>query len=135
MRLLRTFSILLFLVAIGCGDGRVRLPTAAVSGSVTYQGKPLPGGRLLFQHPSGQAAAADIAADGSFKLLAFQGTNRVAVFCFRCLSDPSGPIYGVPPREPVKSLIPDRYADAANSGVSFDVKSGDENQAQFTLTD
>jgi hypothetical protein len=135
MRLLRWCWILIFLVAIGCGDGRVRLPTGTVSGVVTYQGSPLTGGRVLFAHSTGQAAGADIASDGSFKLLAFQGNNRVAIFCFQSINDPSGKIYGIPPREPVKSLIPDRYTEPANSGLTFDVKSGEDNRAQFTLQD
>lgn len=131
MTILRRCWLLMLLVAIGCGDGRVRLPTAGVSGTVTYQGKPLSGGRVLFYHPSGQAAAADIAADGSFKFLAFQGKNQVAVYCYQC----EGSIVGVPPRKPVKSLIPSRYTEVASSGLTFDVKPGDDNAAQFTLKD
>ena len=72
---------LILAVVIGCGDGRVKLPTAPVAGSVSYQGKPLTKGRIIFFHPSGQAAAADLAADGTFKLAAFQGKNQVAIEC------------------------------------------------------
>jgi hypothetical protein len=131
MTSLKHWWLLVLVVAIGCGDGRVKLPTASVSGTVTYRGKPLPGGRVLFQHSTGQAAAVDIAKDGSFKLLAFQGPNQVAVFCYEC----EGSIVGVPPRKPVKDLIPSRYNDAANSGLTFDVQSGEDNLAQFTLKD
>jgi hypothetical protein len=131
MTILRRSWILILLAAVGCGDGRVKLPTSPVSGTVTYQGKPLPGGRVLFQHSSGQAAAIDIAADGSFKLPAFQGKNQVAVYCYQC----EGTIVGVPPRKPVKNLIPSRYNEVANSGLTLDVKSGEDNRAQFTLKD
>jgi hypothetical protein len=134
MSIVRLCWFLMFLVVMGCGDGRVRLPTAAVSGTVTYQGKPLAGGRILFQHPSGQAAAVDIAADGSFKLLAFQGRNQVSVCCYQC-DDAPGVILGVPPNKPVKSLIPARYTEAANSGLTLDVKPGEDNEAEFTLKD
>jgi hypothetical protein len=128
---LKHWWLLVLVVAVGCGDGRVKLPTASVSGTVAYQGKPLPGGRILFQHSTGQAAAADLATDGSFKLLAFQGKNQVAVYCYQC----EGLIVGVPPRKPVKNLIPSRYNEPANSGLTFDVKPGEDNKAQFTLKD
>jgi hypothetical protein len=129
---LRLCFPLLLMVLVGCGDGRVRLPTAPVAGTVTYQGKPLGVGRVLFVHPSGQPAGADIAADGTFKLVAFQGRNQVAIQCFVKPGTTSDTNIGLGPGE---SLIPIRYSEVKTSGLTFDVKPEEANQAQFTLKD
>jgi hypothetical protein len=133
MGILRFIAVMLIVAATGCGDGKVKLPTATVEGTVTYRGKPLGTGKILFFHESGQAGATDIAADGTFKLIAFQGKNEVAVECF----DPEKPnpnSAGRPSKSPGKSLIPRHYAEAGTSGLTLDVKPG-ENKATFPLKD
>ena len=128
----RFLPLMLMVVVIGCGDGRVKLPTAPVAGTVTYQGKPLGTGRIVFFHPSGQATAADLAADGTFKLAAFQGKDHVAVECF----EPEQPSPTPKGRLLIrKSLIPERYTDFSTSGLTFEVKPGENNKAEFTLKD
>jgi hypothetical protein len=133
MSMLRCFLPLASVVVlIGCGDGRVKLPTAPVAGAVTYQGKPLATGRIVFFHPSGQAAATDLNADGTFKLAAFQGKNQVAIMSYiaeRPGATPKG--RGAMPTP--KSLIPERYAEPATSGLTFEVKPGESNKAEFNL--
>jgi hypothetical protein len=133
MNLVRWCLPLLLLAVVGCGDGRVKLPTADVAGTVVYHGTPLAGGRIVFYHPSGQAAAVDL-SNGAFSVVAYQGNNKVAVHCYRCLDNPNGPILGSPPPKPVKSLIPDRYTEFDSSGLTFEVKPG-KNKAEFVLRD
>lgn len=135
MNTVRSGLLLLLTATIGCGDGRVGLPTAPVAGTVTYQGKPLASGRILFLHPSGQGAAADIAADGTFKLTAFQGKNQVVVACFT--QEPPNPDPKAPFARPQqgKSLIPDRYNSCNTSDLSFDVEPDKDNRADITLKD
>lgn len=127
----RRFLLPLLMVALGCGDGRVKLPTASVAGAVTYQGKPLGLGRVIFLHPSGQAAAASLAANGTFQMVAFQGKNQVAIQCYESATLDSGS--GAGAGWPVKSLIPTRYGEFAASGLTFDVKPGENNKAEFVL--
>jgi hypothetical protein len=122
------------MLALGCGDGRVKLPTALVAGTVTYRGKPLTTGRVLFFHTSGQAAGADLAADGSFKLDAFQGKNQVAIECVEP-EPPTAQPRGRAALTPPTSLIPDRYANYSTSGLTIDVKPGETNKANFDLKD
>jgi hypothetical protein len=120
--------------ALGCRGRRgVDLPTARVSGVVTYQGKPLGFGRVTFFHPSGHAVGADIAADGSFALAAYQGNNSISVECYD---------YQMPGSKKLRSrmgddkcLIPARYLSYGTSGLTFVVKPDEENKAAFALKD
>jgi hypothetical protein len=132
MSILRCSLPLILTVVMGCGDHKPTLPTAVVTGTVTYQGKPLSAGRIAFFHPSGQAVGADLGADGAFKMTAFQGKNQVAVECFE---QPNSNLKALPHTMMArKSLIPGRYAEFSTSGLTFEVKPG-ENKAQFALTD
>jgi hypothetical protein len=125
--------LLLSAALCGCGDNRVRLPTASVSGTVSYQGRPLTAARITFLHSSGQAAAADVGPDGRFTVSAFQGNNQVAVTCVDA-DDPQFH-HGGRGGAPSKSRIPKKYAEFGQSGLTFEVKPGEDNQAQFTLKD
>ena len=123
---------LMLAVAMGCGSDKIVLPTAPVAGTVTYQGQPLSGGRIVFLHPSGQAVGGDLGADGDFKLVAFQGKNQVAVECFE---QPNSNLKGGPrTMTSGKSLTPSHYTEFGTSGLTFDVKP-DENKAEFALKD
>ena len=132
MSILRCSLPVLLTVLMGCGGGTVSLPKASVAGSVTYQGKPLHTGRIIFFHPSGQAASGDLGAGGTFNLVAFQGKNQVAVECFE---QPKSNLKSGPrTMMATKSLIPGRYTEFGTSGLTFDVKPG-ENKAEFVLKD
>jgi hypothetical protein len=68
-------------VVVGCGksDGRTY---ANVSGTVTYNGKPLEKGQITFQIVGMPHTAADI-VDGKYTGQAAVGSNRVAIAAFR----------------------------------------------------
>ena len=127
--MIRCFLPLMLTVALGCGGDKLGLPTAPVSGTVAYRAKPLSGGRIVFFHPSGQAVGADIGVDGSFRMVAFQGKNQVAVEYYE---QPNGGEGGPRSLTARKSLIPSRYAEFGTSGLMFEVKPGD-NTADFDL--
>jgi hypothetical protein len=138
MKMLRRgVPLILMATLVGCGDGRVKLPTARVTGTVSYRGKPLSFGTIVFCHPSGQAAGASLAANGTFELAAFQGQNQVAVECYKGQENgkfkgrPGGAIW----REPGSSLIPERYGELTTSGLAFEVKPGENDKAEFLLKD
>ena len=135
MRMSKYSLPLVLTVLMGCGDGRVKLPTAPVTGAVTYQGKPVSAARIIFVHPSGQAAAADLAADGTFKLTAFQGKCQVAIQCLREDQTNTSILKGSVNKLPGGPPIPSRYAEYATSGLTFEVKPDANNQAEFTLKD
>src|SRR5260370_42605851 len=56
---------LLVLTILGCTDGS--RSTGTVTGTVSYQGKPLPSGKVSFFGPNDQVASAFIADDGSYE--------------------------------------------------------------------
>jgi hypothetical protein len=125
---------ILTVVALGCRHRGVDLPTSPVSGRVTYRGKPLEFGQIAFVHSSGQVAGSELATDGGFKVTAYQGVNRIFIEC-RDIDKP-----GTAQKRPwmandrPKSLIPDRYRSYGTSGLTFDVKPGD-NTTEFALKD
>jgi hypothetical protein len=125
--------LMLAIVAFGCGHRGVDLPTATVVGRVMYRGKPLAGGRIAFIHASGQAAGGELTSDGSFRLDAYQGDNRISVECYD-FDVPGSTKKRSRMMENNKSLIPDRYMNYGTSGLTFEVKP-DNNTADFTLKD
>lgn len=127
-------AVLLTGGVLGCGDGRVKLPTAPVTGIVTYQNKPLGTGRVLFFHSSGHAAGADLAVDGSFHVSAYQGQNQVAFECDAPgLQNPNADSRAN--MWSSKSLVPERYTNHTTSGLTFEVKPGENSRAEFSLED
>src|SRR5215475_82944 len=67
----------LFLMILGCGGGAGRPPLAKVSGKVTYAGKPVTTGSVMFTPVAGSAsdsariATGQIESDGSYSLTTF----------------------------------------------------------------
>jgi len=116
------------LTAAGCGSDD--LPLAPVHGTVTYQGKPLDHGKVVFFPEAGtpgpQAVGA-IESDGTFRMQtigrdgAAVGRHRVLVHCRRpARPEEQGPT-GVPPSE---SLIPRKNSVLEDSPLRFEVKEG-----------
>ena len=74
------FIFCIVLLLPGCAE---TVTLADVTGTVTYNGKPLnkPGGTIVFIGPKNTQAVGEIAPDGSYKALGVPtGTNRVAVY-------------------------------------------------------
>jgi hypothetical protein len=61
----------------GCGDDEAS--SHRIRGTVSYAGKPLQAGRVLFQPQAGKAAVGVIQSDGSFELQAAAGSYRVGI--------------------------------------------------------
>ena len=71
----------LCLLAAGCG-GPSRPETVPVSGRVTYQGKPVPMGQIMFYPDQGRPATGAIDADGNYRLTTFttaDGARRATI--------------------------------------------------------
>jgi hypothetical protein len=115
----------------------------SVRGEVTYQGKPLPEGTVVYlpkDSPGSRQATGAIQSDGSFALMtrakddgAMRGTYQIAIYAYK--PHPGEPATreeyeAMAKRGGLKReyLIPEKYADPQKSGLSDTV---DENHSGF----
>ncbi len=123
------------LVAMGgCGSGRPK--TVPVTGTVTLDAKPVEGASVMFMPEAGGKPAVGVTdKDGRFTLKTFEpgdgalpGKHNVSITKQETtgftadkdgLSGPPGP--GGPK---VTWIVPQKYSDAKNSGLTADVKPG-----------
>ena len=111
-------------VISGCGKG---VQFGEVSGSVTFQGKPLPNAVVFFMPQSGPAAAGATQADGTFKMVTRRPGDGVLLGPCKVAITPADPINSPLP-------IPTKYTDAETSGLTANVEDG-ENVFDFELTE
>jgi hypothetical protein len=114
----RVLPLLVVCLAVGCGT-----PTGEVSGAVTYDGEPLPSGTVAFVAEDGRnrdkVKLAGITSDGRYHIQnSLCGDVRISVQTppavkgrFAAMSLPS-------------IEIPQKYADADKSGLTYTVKPG-----------
>jgi hypothetical protein len=143
----RLFVYCLMMSVGGCGGDPKGL--APVSGTVTYNGKPLANASLAFlpDEQGARGASGTTDANGSYRLTTFEsfdgakvGKHRVAIQCVEKVSfdeleripTPEEQRTGKPPP---KSLSPARYRDVNTSGLTADVVAGKKNVFDFALTD
>lgn len=115
---------------VGCGGPAApKREYADVVGTVTYEGKPLSKGSVMFQPDSGALVTGNIQADGKYSLKGVIGPNTVMIVS----SDEAAPMSADKPetRVPPKSNIPERYG-TPGSDLKFEVKAG-QNKADFEL--
>jgi hypothetical protein len=135
----------------GCGGPNV----AKVTGKVTYNGKPVTGGKIMFYPESGRMALGEIGPDGTFTLTTFKpgdgalvGSHRVVIESTRVgpgsLESPKSieeeaelSRKGVPGGKilvagKVEWLVPEKYARLESSGLTATVGS-DPNEINFDL--
>ena len=126
-------SVVILLAAVGCWQ-----PTMAkVSGTVTWQGKPVPDAIVQFVHKNRPGAAGRTDAAGRFSLNtlkpgdgAYFGSFRVAIEPFVPVSDdPDKP----PPPAPPRPDIPDRYRTVDKTPLTAEVVAGKKNVIDFKL--
>jgi hypothetical protein len=130
------FWLFALLVALGCSSSG-ELTTAPVSGKVTYNGKPVPNGTVMFVPDQGPAATGEIAKDGSYRLTTYNdgdgavlGNHKISI---TALQDTSGALPEQRSGTP-KALVPRKYLSHETSGLTAEVQSGD-NVVDFSLTD
>ena len=130
----------------GCGSEK--RDRATVTGRVTYKGEPLRFGTVIFEPEAGQFATGLIQPDGAFQMEtrgegqgAPVGKCKVRFVCFANQdpeAKPAGPENGFPEGESLgmgRSLIPEKYLSVATSGITVEVKPGDNEPLEFNLTD
>jgi hypothetical protein len=126
------------LVTLGCSSSG-ELTTAPVSGKVTYNGKPVPNGTVMFVPDQGPPATGEIAKDGSYRLSTYTdgggdgavlGNHKISI---TALQDTSGALPEQRSGTP-KAIVPRKYLSHETSGLTAEVRAGD-NTIDLPLTD
>jgi len=137
------------MLAAGCGPNRPQ--TAKVVGRVTYQGKPVAEGRIVFQPEDGRRpASASIGPDGSYRLTTFDsgdgalpGKHKVTIKAVRVSgelpgddlggqSGKSAPAAAAGALPTLEWLVPEKYSRLQTTPLTAEVKTG-ENRCDFDL--
>jgi len=96
MRHLRLISCSLSFLLAGCGEA-TKVPDAAVSGAVTFNGQPITNGSVIFNPEDGKGASAESPiADGKYAIgKLFSGRKKVSVQGFKGQAGSTGePLFG-----------------------------------------
>jgi hypothetical protein len=130
-------ALALAALAAGCGGSEELAP---VEGVVRLDGQPLGKGIVTFVPAAGRSASGTLGSDGTFQLGTYGKTDGALVgkhmVTITATEAPQGPPnFDVdrPNAAAPKTLVPARYAVAGN-GLTFEVKSGETNRADFDLT-
>jgi len=111
----------------GCGRREDLPQVAPVSGSVTYNGKPVASGTVTF-HPAGggRPASGQLDADGRFELSTFDrgdgavlGKHRVTVVAYDASTDPS-----IAPDSADVYAVPEKYTEPETTPLEVEVTEG-----------
>jgi hypothetical protein len=136
-----TAAILLavFGFTLGCSSGE--LPVAPAHGKVTYKGKPLEFGTVMFEPKQGPPATGQIQPDGTFVLGtygsgdgAIVGSHTVRIACNETQRPGYKPPVGEEPGAG-KSLIPEKYGQPSLSQLTAEVTADGPNEFPFDLKD
>ena len=123
----------------GCGSGAG--PTGTVSGTVTFNGQPVPAGTTVaFVSDKGYTAAGVVEKEGRYQLLtgkrdkhipaaSYQATvsppaNEMSEAEYSAMMQASGSKARLAPRPTEMPVIPPKYFNKATSGLSFTVVKG-----------
>ena len=128
LRLVPLCSAILLFVSLGlfgCSGSDARnLPKSTVSGEITFDGKHLPDGQIVFVHESGEMAPVEFKGDGKYTASVAQGKNQVMVKSVVITGGGGEGPNKAASMEIQTSRIPDKYMTPALSGLEYVVKSG-----------
>lgn len=118
-------------LVVGCSKSD-HMHTAPVKGVVTYMGKPVPNGTVMFMPSAGgPAATGELDKQGHFELTTYSagdgavlGSHAVSVTAMEEMKDVlPEQRSGLP-----KPIVPDKYLSHTTSGIKIEVKpEGDKN--------
>jgi hypothetical protein len=133
-------SLLLTTSLAGCDSGPA---TAKVEGSVSFEGKPITSGTIVFYPAEGRSAMGSINPDGTYKLgeEALVGSHTVTIESTEVRG--AGPQPRTP-RDELKGLgfggnplvtwnVPEKFSQRSTSPLSAEVEDGKTNVIPFDL--
>lgn len=130
-------SVLLLILPLvaGCGSSKDP-PKYPVKGKISFQGQPVGEGTMQFFSPTVGSSGVKIAATGEFDFKEVGGLTEGSYQVFVAPPEQftTPPQAGGPPMTPKKEFpnIPPKYRQAATSGFTAVVKSGD-NKFEFDM--
>lgn len=122
---------LLILAALGCGGSSHELETALVRGTVTLDGNPVTGGYVFIVPGKGRMAKGVIQSDGTFVMGTYESSDGVQVGTHPVIVTPVPADEGSGRQNAVP--IPRKYAVASTSGLTCEVRTGEENTLNLVL--
>jgi hypothetical protein len=124
--MLFAIGVALSVAVIGCGPKQVADPNrTTISGTVTFNGKPLPGGAITFESKEKHInTTISLRAEGRYT------TDRVPLGPVQVSIETESLKFGSPH---LHVAIPAKYADTATSGLTVDVKEGINENVNFKL--
>ena len=133
-RLTRRRALAVGLASLGllAGCGKNERPMTDVSGTVTFDGAPLPDGQILIRHTSGEQRGYEATiTGGAYQLRCEPGEVRVEITAIRDIPGKFQYPNGV--KEPVReSYIPEKYN--TKSTLMTTLTPGDNDDVSFELT-
>jgi hypothetical protein len=107
-------AALLLALAAGCGGPRT------VSGTVSYNGKPLTRGQISFVGSGGKSASGTINADGTYVVTDVPaGEVTATVVSYYVEGEAKFGLTPLKSAPPMKSAIPTKYNDPKTSGLVY----------------
>jgi hypothetical protein len=153
-------GLLCVVVMVGCTDTSDRPATVKVTGTVTYNGEPVPGATVAFSPKAkdGHAAAGTTDDSGNFTLSTFgsgdgavpgsyyvgvskfEGGEEVAATgteeeVYDAMAEAGVDTMGGGGAEAATNALPDKYLNPVNSGLDADVTEGGDNNFPLALED
>jgi hypothetical protein len=132
-----SIAVSLLLIIAGCAR-KGGMETAPVSGKVTYRGKALPTGTVMFVPTEGPAATGEIGKDGTYKLTTYRegdgaviGEHKVTITALQGMEGALPEVRSGTPGP----LVPAKYLSAETSGLIAEVKPKTNNEVNFELKD
>ncbi len=121
----------LLVLSAGCKTSARSAKSTEVTGKVTFNGNPLPGGRIVFQTVSGGfASTGDIDESGNYTINAPVGEVQISIdntMLTQRMETPHPKRPGAEDAKPLKGKfvrLPARYRDITRSGLKYTVKPG-----------
>lgn len=127
-------------LAVGCSESD-RLETAPVTGQVTYNGKPVPTGSVMFvPEDGGPSATGEIDTEGYYTLQTYEegdgaipGRHKVVVTALQSAGGSGLPEDSIDGLAGMESIIPDKYSSHKNTDLVFTVEADKENTIDLKL--
>jgi hypothetical protein len=119
----------MLVVQAGCGGGG---STAKVSGKVTTGGKPVTGASICFSSQGG-ASCGVLDDTGEYEITIGLKPGSYKVYLFVPSTPGSPPMPKEPPATEPTSNVPPKYLSVTSSGLTAEVRAGDNPNTDFAL--